>query len=135
MDFVQANWLAITGAALAAYVFGALWYALLGDLWLSAIERTERQLQTQTSPVIPFLTALISALISAAGLTWLFEITGVTSLLDALTLASALGLLIVSPWIITHYGFSERPVLLWCIDCGHTILSLICIGAVLFLLR
>jgi len=44
MDFAGMNYVAVPVAALASFVFGSSWYAVLGSAWATAVERSKAEL-------------------------------------------------------------------------------------------
>src|SRR5438874_8401346 len=54
------SYLAIIVAAFASFVFGAVWYVLLGVRWQAALGKSEAELQAAASPV-PFVATGVMA--------------------------------------------------------------------------
>ncbi|MEO1292110.1 MAG: DUF1761 domain-containing protein [Pseudomonadota bacterium] len=131
MALLAEQWVAIVAAAFTAYMFGAFWYGVLATAWLEAVGKSEAELDADGDRVaIPYIVAFLAALLSAAGLAWLIGLVGLHDPLEAAAFAGGVGAVIVSPWIVTHYGFGDRSTALWWIDCGHTILAMALMGAV-----
>ncbi len=62
MDFAGLNYVAIPLAAVAAFLFGALYYGLFGKPWMKAARIEPQQGKT---PLTPFITGFIAELIMA----------------------------------------------------------------------
>src|SRR4026208_1594768 len=64
MPFAGVSYLAIIVAAFGGFIFGAVWYVILGARWLAALGKTESDLKPLSS-VGPFLTTGIALLLMA----------------------------------------------------------------------
>ena len=132
MLHVQVNFMAIVVTAMLVFALGGLWYSplLFAKPWMSAIGRTEEELKKGAKPanyIISFMQGLISAYIlsifigfaqatTIAGGAWVgfmcwFGFAGTTS--------------------FVHGMFSLRPLKLWAIDTGYTLVSFILSGIIL----
>lgn len=97
MAQLSLGWVAIGAAALAAFIFGAIWYGVLGKRWLRAarIDPAEAKM----SPAL-FATSFVLLLVIAAAFAALFALTGVGD-----TLGGALWLAALA-WL----GFAFAPM-------------------------
>ena len=65
MSFSGMNYLAVLVEAIAAFVFGALWYSILGKPWLAALGRTEQPKPDPKIFVMTFVCQLVMAFMMA----------------------------------------------------------------------
>ena len=77
MRSAKLNWIAILVAAVASFLFEALWFTLFMNPWLTGVGRTREWLMTaSTSPALPYVTALLCSLIAATILSIAIQATG-----------------------------------------------------------
>ncbi|WP_299850542.1 DUF1761 domain-containing protein [uncultured Roseovarius sp.] len=122
-------------AAVASYAFGAVWYMKLAKPWMEAsgVEVGEDGQPANKSNPIPYVIAFAMAVIVAGMMRHIFSLSGIDSFGKGLISGLGIGLFLASPWLITCYGFSERPFKLTLIDTGYITFGSAIIGAVLTL--
>jgi hypothetical protein len=132
------NYLAIFAAAVAAFITGAVWYTVLGKVWMSALGWTPEQIAvanaTRRMPVGPFILSFIAELIMAAMLSGIMVHTGGFSVRIGLISAALIWLGFVVTTIAVNNAYPGRRPLLTAIDSGHWLAVLLVQGAVLGLL-
>ena len=57
--------LAVVAAAIASFAFGAVYYTVLGKVWLAAVGKTEEEIKPNRSAV-PFVVSFVGLLVMAA---------------------------------------------------------------------
>ncbi|MGR3315802.1 DUF1761 domain-containing protein [Marinibacterium profundimaris] len=123
-------------AAAASYVFGALWYMVLSKRWIEAsgvgIDAKTGRPANASDPV-PYVTAFIASVMVAGIMRHTFQGAGITTPAMGSVAGLGFGLFLVSPWIATFYGFSDRPRALVLIDGGYATIGCGLIGLVLTL--
>jgi hypothetical protein len=130
MNFGSINYLAVLVAALAAFVLGGAWYskALFGKIWMKENGLSENELSTAKMGRI-FAGAFLLALISAFYLSAL--ISGPPSLLKGVTYGAIVGI----GWVATSVGiiylFERKSLILYIINGGYLVLSLMVMGAII----
>lgn len=122
--------LAVFLAAAAGFAAGAVWYMVLGKLWMAAVGKTEEEIQSDRNP-LPFIVAGVGNILVAGMMRHVFVTSDVTGLSAGLISGLGVGLFMAAPWILTNYAFAGRPKALWWIDPGHAVLACTAIGAVL----
>lgn len=122
-------------AAVACYVFGAAWYMILAKQWVEAsgIEVGEDGRPANSSDPVPYVIAFVSALIVAGMMRHVFTLSGIDTVAKGLMSGLGIGLFLASPWLMTCYGFSNRPRRLLVIDAGYVTFGSMIIGVVLTL--
>lgn len=126
------GFLSVLAAALASYVFGAIWYMLLAKPWMAAAGLDEDTIN-RSNPV-PYILAFAMSILVAGMMRHIFGMSAVDSLWEGIVSGFGLGLFIATPWIVTNYGFSNRPKALALIDGGYATIGCTIMGAVLMLL-
>lgn len=129
MDISQLNWLAVIGAAIAAFPLGALWYGpLFGNVWMTATGITKEGAGQTSMPAV-FGGALVLNLIIAASLAmfigaeagWAFGLFA--GFMAGFTfVAMALGVI---------YLFESRSLKLWAVNGGYQIVVFSVMGVIL----
>lgn len=128
--------LSVVMAALAAMVFGAIWYGALAKPWMAAsgvvLDETG-QPANRANPMI-YIANGIGMLLVAGMMRHIFVLGGIDALDKGLVSGLGLGLFVAAPWLITNYNFAGRPKKLMLIDGGFSTIGCTIIGAVLTLL-
>ena len=128
MMFDGINLIAVAVAGVASFVFGALWYGVLGKAWMAAADLTEEQ--TKPDPVtlgLAFVCQLVMAFVFAG----VIYHTGETSIRTGLISAFMIWVGIVMTTQIVNHRFQGKPWSLTLIDGGHWLGVLIVQGAVI----
>ena len=68
MSNIRLNWVAILVAAIASFIFEALWFSVFMNEWLAGIGRTREWLTTATgiTPAVQYAVAILCSIIAAA---------------------------------------------------------------------
>jgi hypothetical protein len=128
---VRQNYLAITIAAVACFLFEACWYSIFMQPWLDGIGRTkEWMLATGVNPALQYATALVSAAVIASAISCVTQLTGPQTALRGVRVAGMLWLGFVVTTFATEYVFEVRTYLLFAINTGFWLLGMILMGAI-----
>ena len=136
MAFVSVNWAAIVIAAVAAWIFGAIYYTALSAHWIAAQGKTmdqckaEQAAKSGVSKFAPFVLVFAAEFIIA------WTLYGILAHLSAFTLRSGLisaalcwfGFVLTT--IVGNYAFHGRKPMLTVIDAGGWLGAMLIIGAV-----
>ena len=136
---MNASLLTIAVATIAAWLFGAAWYGLLGKQWMAASGLTAEDIKGpdgKQSPA-PFIISLVLEFVMAYVLAALFLHMGETapSLGTALSAAFFLWLGFVATTQIINHRYSMKPWSLSLLDGGHWLGVLLIQAAVMALMR
>ena len=123
------EYLNVIAAAAAAWVFGAIWYTVLGAQWMAAAGLTEETIDRKDP--VPYLMALVCAIIVAGMMRLIFQWSGVDGTGSGFKIGMGLGLFIAAPWLTTNYIFAQRPRALIVIDALYATLGSAVIGTML----
>ncbi|WP_167767065.1 DUF1761 domain-containing protein [Jannaschia formosa] len=99
--------LSVVLAAVAAWVFGAVWYGVIGRQWMAASGLTEESID-RGNPV-PYVGSFLCALLVAGMLRHVLVSSGVEGAWSGMVTGLGLGLFVATPWIATIVLFSQRP--------------------------
>ncbi len=128
---VRQNYWAILVAAIASFVFEAIWYSIFLKVWLSGTGRTMEWLAgTGMSPWVQYGTALVCAAVMAAAISCVTQLTGEQTAMRGIKVALLLWLgFVVTTWA-TEYVFEVRPLSLFGINAGFWLLGMMMMGAI-----
>ena len=135
MQFAGTNYWAILIAAIASWIFGAVWYGVLSKHWVAAQGRTmeEFKANTQSSPlphIVSFIAQLVMAWVLAGLIAHIFAKTGYSLRGGALSGAFVwLGFVVTV--LATGYAYQQRKPQLLLIDGGYWLFVLLIQGAVI----
>src|SRR5258705_11842052 len=78
MSNIRLNWVAILVAAIASFIFEALWFSVFMNEWLPGIGRTREWLTTATgiTPAVQYAVAILCSIIAAAVLSICIQASG-----------------------------------------------------------
>jgi hypothetical protein len=106
---IRQNYLAITLAAVACFLFEAAWYSIFLQEWLDGIGRTREWLVgTGVNPALQYGTALLSAALIAGAISCVTQLTGAQTALRGMKVAALMWLGCVFTTWATEYVFEVR---------------------------
>jgi hypothetical protein len=136
MAFLTVNWLAIVVAAVAAWIFGGVYYTALSTPWLAAQGKTLEQCKQEQAgkaglaKATPFILAIVGELIMA------WALYGILVHLNAFTIRGGLiaGVLSWFGFVLTsmtvNNAFGGHKPMLTVIDGAAWLGALVIIGAI-----
>ncbi|MDE2578724.1 MAG: DUF1761 domain-containing protein [Hyphomicrobiales bacterium] len=138
---MPAKFLAIIAAAVAAWIFGAIYYGVFGKTWMRALGWSPTDMTRpdgkRATPVLPLIVSFVAELVMA----WVLASTirhvygaGDILMAPALKMATTLWAGFVLPTVATNYAFQKRRDLVFAIDIVHWLGVMLIEGAVLALM-
>jgi hypothetical protein len=134
MAFAGVNHLAIALAAIAAFVFGGVWYRVLAKPWMGAVGKTKQDIKASGAPMaVLFLVTFIAQLVMAWVLAGVIGHLGLgqVTLRNGLISAGILWLGFVATTMLVNHGFQGAPRALTAIDGAHWLGVLLIQGAII----
>ena len=128
MMFDGINLIAVAAAAIVSFLFGALWYGILGKAWMNAAGLTKEQ--TRPNPVV-FATAFFCQIIMAFVFAGVIYHTGGTDIRNGIISALMIWVGIVMTTQIVNHRFQWLSWNLTLIDGGHWLGVLLVQGIVI----
>lgn len=119
---------AITGATVGGFVFGAVWYGVLGKAWMRSADLPEEQTKPSPSIMIITLMCQIVLALAMAGVMWH---TGVSSVRGGVITGVLIWGGFILPTMIVNHRFQGRPWSLTLIDTGSWLGILLLQGVLL----
>ena len=124
--------LTVLAAAAAAWIFGAIWYGVIGKGWMIAAGLTEETINRKNYAA--FVLSFLCAILVAGMSRHIFMTSGVDTITKGAMTGLGLGLFIATPWLATNYLFAQRPKALIFYDGVYATVGCTLIGIVLILL-
>jgi hypothetical protein len=134
MAFAGMNYLAIVAAAVAGFLFGALWYGVLGGAWLRALGKTKDELGAAGSrKFLPFVISAVCLFIMAFVLAGTIGHLGPgqVTLRNGMISGAFVWFGFVLTTTATNHAFENAKPSLTLIDAGHWLGVLLLQGAVI----
>jgi len=131
MSNIRLNWVAILVAAIASFLFEALWYSVFMNEWLSGIGRTREWLMSSgMSPALQYAVAILCAVIMATVLSICVQGSGEHSARRGILVGALVWLGFVATTWATEYIFEVRTLQIYAVNAGFWLFDLILIGAI-----
>lgn len=130
------GFISVIAAAIAAYVFGAIWYMTMAKPWMAAsgVEVGEDGRPANSKNPVPYLVSIFCLILVAGMMRHVFALSGIDTVGKGLTSGLGVGLFLATPWIATNYTFAGRPRQLIVIDGIYATGGCTIIGIVLTLI-
>jgi len=130
---VRQNWWANIVAAIACFGFEAIWYVMFLNQWLAGIGRTRDWLEHPVDRIpepLQYLTALVCAVVMAAAISCVVQLTGPQTAYRGMRVATALWMgFNITVWA-TEYVFEVRPWSLLFINAGFWLIGMNLMGLI-----
>jgi hypothetical protein len=131
MSNIRLNWVAILVAAIASFIFEALWFSVFMNEWLVGIGRTREWLvSTGLNPAIQYATAIICSIIAAAVLSICIQASGEQTARRGILCGAVIWLGFIATSWAKAYIFEVRTLQIYAINTGYALIDLMLIGAI-----
>jgi hypothetical protein len=129
---IQLNYIAIVVSGMLVFALGGLWYSPLffAKPWMSVIGKTGEELKKGAKPG-NYIIALMQGLISAYILAIFIEFARASTVEDGAWVGFMCWFGFAGITSFVHGMFSQRPLKLWAIDTGYTLVSFVMSGIIL----
>jgi hypothetical protein len=130
MQDVDLNWFAILVAALVPVVIGGVWYSpmLFARPWMRAVGRTPEQLSGAS---LGYALSAVGAVVMSYALARILRWAEVDDPWNGALVGALAWLGFVATVLAVNTYFGGRSRVLWAIDAGYQLLSLVAMGAIL----
>jgi len=128
------NWMAIIVAAVAAWLFGAVYYGLLGKTWVAAQGETMDTLKAKNAgksaaaKAAPFVISFVAEIVMAAALSGILFHSAMSGPRQGAITGALIWLGFVLTTTLVNNAYAFRSLKLTAIDAGHWLGALIIIG-------
>jgi len=130
------NWASVFTAAIASFLFGAIYYTTLGKFWLAAQGKTadsckvENAGKSKLALALPFILSFVGALIMGVTLYGILTHSGLWSLRAGVISGAFCWFGFVLTTVVINNAYGNRKLMLSVIDGAHWLGVLIIIGGV-----
>ena len=129
MEFIN-----VIVAAVAGWVFGAVWYMSLAKPWMAAAGiKVGEDGKPEGDSALPYILSIIAMMLVAGMMRHVFAASSVNTVGAGLIGGLGIGLFFISPWIMINNAYGGRPFKLTLIDGGYATFGCAIIGTVLTL--
>jgi hypothetical protein len=131
MNKFHLNWIAILVAAIASFLFEALWFSLFMKQWLTGIDRTMEWLMSSgLNPAIQYAVAILCSVIVATVLSICIQASGEQTARRGVIVAAIIWFGFIATGWAKEYIFEVRTLQIYAINAGYSLFDLILIGAI-----
>ena len=130
------NFLSVVIAAVAAWIFGAIYYTTLGKAWIMAQGKTAESCKAEfatksgLAKFAPFVLSFIGGLIMGVVIYGILTHSGLWSWHAGIVTGAFCWFGFVVTTVVINNAYSGRKAMLSVIDCGHWLGVLIIIGGI-----
>ena len=128
------EYILVLGAALASFIFGAIWYMVMAKPWQAAagIDVAKMQVDGEKGPgAYIFVVAFLCSVVVAGMMRHVLSMSNIETFGGGALAGLGLGLFIATPWIAMNNMFGMKPRVLTLIDGTYASVGCMIIGAVL----
>jgi MFS family permease len=126
--------IAILAAGVAGWIWGAIWYGVLGKPYQRALGLNPDDCKGKKMPIAPMVAAFAAALVMSAVLYQLLANLGVMGVRDSMVTGLTIGVGFVLTTVLVNNMFQQKSPALTVIDGAHWVLALVVEAAVIALL-
>ncbi|MEI9980461.1 MAG: DUF1761 domain-containing protein [Edaphobacter sp.] len=131
MSNIRLNWVAILVAAIASFLFEALWFSVFMKEWLNGIGRTMDWLvATGLNPAIQYAVAILCSIIAATVLSICIQASGEQTARRGVIVAAVIWFGFIATGWAKEYIFEVRTLQIYAVNAGYALFDLMLIGAI-----
>jgi hypothetical protein len=125
---------AILGAGVAGWIFGAIWYGLLSKAYQRALGLNPDDCKDKKMPMTPMVVSFLAAIVMSAVLYQLLTNLGVMGVAPAALAGLTIGVGFLATSVLVNNLFQQKSMALTAIDAGHWVLAVVVEAVVISLL-
>ena len=129
--FASVNWLAIVVATVASMALGFVWYMVLANQWMAAINKTREQIMANNSATPYILAALMQLIMAYTLALFIPRLMGATTISNGLIVGFHAWLGFVITAMIINHRYQGNKWSLTLIDGGYLLGVLLVQGLVI----
>jgi len=131
------NMIAVLIAAVAAWIFGAIYYSILGKAWLAAQGETPESMKAKNAnksgiaKAAPFIISFVAEIVMAAALQGILFHSAMDTMRQGIIAGALTWLGFIVTTLAVNNAYPGRKFMLTVIDAGHWLGVMLIIGAVI----
>ena len=131
------NMTAVLIAAIAAWIFGAIYYSILGKAWLAAQGETPESVKAKNAgksggaKAAPFIISFVAEIVMAAALQGILFHSAMDTMRQGIIAGALTWLGFIATTVVVNNAYPGRKFMLAIIDAGHWLGVMLIIGAVI----
>lgn len=124
---------AVLAAAGVYCLLAAVWYAepVFGGAWMAAHGFTQQMARDRAELLAPYLLAVLGAVLLSYVLSWVLVHTGRATAARGVAVGALLWVGVLGPGMLAGTLFEQRPLVLFWIHGGYTLVGTLLMGAIL----
>ena len=131
-DFLAVNTWAVLVSGVAYFAIGAVWYGLFATPWMAGIGKSSDELESNP---VDYLVSLLCEILIAFAVAIGLNVFGVSSLPDAIFVATLLWFGFALLPTIVHYAYEDRTLGLLAINKGYDLVGMVIAAVILYFWR
>jgi hypothetical protein len=131
MAFAGISYVGVVIAAIGGFLFGGIWYGVLGKAWMAALGKTDAEIKARRVAVAPMIVTFVAMLVMAWMLAGLIGHVGAgeLSVRNGMISGGCAWLGFVVTTLVANHAFQGQKRMLTVIDGGHWLGVLLVEGA------
>jgi Protein of unknown function (DUF1761) len=127
MPIQNVNHRAAIVAAVAYWLWGALWFTVFGKQWIDLTHRSD----ANAADPVPYVVSILMAFVLSYGTAIALSHDADRTALGGVQFGVFVGLLFLASTQLTTSVYEGRPLALWVLDGGYEVLGLALVGAII----
>jgi hypothetical protein len=134
IDLGDLNYLAVVAGIIINMALGALWYSpiLFANSWMAATGITKEYIDEHKDQAMKgYAVSIVASIVFVLGLAVMVQVSGAADLAEGLAIGLIAGVGFVATTQGANYTFENRPLKLYLINIGYSVVGFAIIGALL----
>ena len=134
IDLGELNYLAVVAGIIINMALGALWYSpiLFANPWMATTGITKEYIDEHKDQAMKgYAVSIVASTVFVLGLAVMVQVSGAADLAEGLAVGAIAGVGFVATTQAANYTFENRPLKLYLINIGYSVVGFAIIGALL----
>ena len=129
MPIQKVNWGAVIVAAIAFWLWGAVWFTLLKAPYIAAVGFSGDQMASKDP--MPYIISFIAALVLSLGTAIALADSNQPGAKHGVEFGLFMGIIVFATNYLSINRFQMKPISLWLIETGYVVIGMMIVGAVI----
>jgi len=134
IDLGELNYLAVVAGIIINMALGALWYSpiLFANPWMAATGITKEYIDEHKDQAMKgYAVSIVATIVLVMGLAIMVQVSDAKDLAEGLAVGAIAGVGFIATTQAANYAFENRPLKLYLINIGYSVVGFAIIGALL----